>query len=172
MNTINASPCIGFPIDAAYSISPDHIVIAAVLEWRGKIALFRRSRSLGHDSGRWHCISGFVEAGVTPEQQAREELFEEAGLQAKDLLDVRPGPDLVVADGYGNPWLVHTFTAQTSMQRLKTNWEHDSYRWMAPHKVKRFNNRVTWLDNVLVATGHWPDTQPLASSMLSTLPDQ
>ena len=160
MSTINASPGIRLPSDAAYNIPPHRIVIAAVVEWRGRIALFRRSRSLGHDSGRWHCITGFVEAGATPEQQALEELFEETGLQAKDLLDLRQGPDLVVADGSGTPWLVHTFTALTSRRRLKINWEHDSYRWTAPHKARRFTNRVSWLDNVLDATGHCPATVP------------
>jgi 8-oxo-dGTP pyrophosphatase MutT (NUDIX family) len=160
MSTINRSLGVRLPSDAAPAIPADRIVIAAVVEWRGRIALFRRSRSLGHDSGRWHCITGFVEAGATPEQQALEELFEETGLQAKDLLDLRQGPDLVVPDGSGTPWLVHTFTALTSRRRLKIDWEHDSYRWTAPHKAKRFANRVGWLDNVLAATGHYPAAVP------------
>ena len=160
MSTIHAAPATRFPPDIAGSIPQDHVVIAAVVQWRGRIALFRRSRRLGHDSGLWHCITGFVEAGATPEQQTLEELFEETGLQAKDLLDLRQGPDLVVADGSGTPWLVHTFTALISRRRLKINWEHDSYRWTDPHKAKRFTNRVTWLDNVLDATGHYPATVP------------
>ena len=154
MDAMSASPVVRFCPSAAHDIPPDRIVIAAVVQWRGRIALFRRSRSLRHDSGLWHCITGFVEAGATPEQQTMEELFEETGLQAKDLLDLRQGPDLVVGDVRGTPWLVHTFTATTSRRRLKTNWEHDSYRWTAPHKTKRFSNRVAWLDNVLEATGH------------------
>jgi 8-oxo-dGTP pyrophosphatase MutT (NUDIX family) len=170
MSTINAFRGVGFPSDAAYDIPPDRIVIAAVVEWRGRIALFRRSRSLGHDSGLWHCITGFVDAGASPEQQTLEELFEEAGLQAKDLLDLRQGPALVVADGSGAPWLVHTFTALTSRRRLKINWEHDSYRWTAPHKAKRFTNRVTWLDSVLDATGHCPATAPAPQPWASTIP--
>lgn len=143
-------------------IPTEHTVIATIIEWRGKVGLFRRSRSLVYDSGRWHCITKFVEAGATPEQQALEELFEETGLEAKDLLDFRPGADLVVPDEAGNPWLVHTFVAFTSRRRLHLNWEHDCYRWAAPHKVKRFVNRVRWVDSVLVATGHCPaaDTAP------------
>lgn len=147
-------------MNSLYKIPRDHTVIAVVIEWRGRIALFRRSGSLGHDSGLWHCITGFMEVGATPRQQTLEELFEETGLQANDLLDLRQGPDLVVADGSGTPWLVHTFTALTSRRRLEINWEHDSYRWTIPNKAKRFNNRVTWLDNVLDATGHCPATVP------------
>lgn len=156
MSIIMAPPALGSHPGASIDIPVGHTVIATVIEWRGKVALFRRSQGLGHDSGRWHCITGFVEAGATPEQQALEELFEETALQAKDLLDLRRGPDLVIADGAGMPWLVHTFTVLTSRRRLRLNWEHDSYRWAAAHKVKRFANRVSWLDSVLDATGHHP----------------
>lgn len=156
MSSVDAASGTRFPLHAAHNISTDRTVIAAVIQWRNKIALFRRSGNLGHDSGQWHCITGFMEAGATPEQQTLEELFEETGLQTKDLLGLVPGPDLVITDGSGDPWLIHTFTVLTSRRRLKMNWENDAYRWTAPHKAKRFTNRVAWLDNVLAATGHVP----------------
>lgn len=155
MGAITASACVGGPADAACEIPLDHIVVAAVLQWRGRIALFRRSRGPGHDSGLWHCITGFLEAGATPEQQTLEEIFEETGLQSKDLQAIHQGADLVVADGSGAPWLVHTFTVFTTRRRLKINWEHETYRWTDPRKAKRFTNRVIWLDKVLDATGHY-----------------
>ncbi|WP_432443850.1 NUDIX domain-containing protein [Paenarthrobacter nitroguajacolicus] len=145
-------PNSGLALDEAVDIPPEHTVIAVIVQWRGRIALFRRSRRTGHDRGLWHCITGFLEAGATPEQQALEELREETGLLERDLLDFRQGPDLVVPDGSGNPWLVHTFTALTAKRRLRVNWEHDSYRWTTPSKARRFSNRVPWLDNVLDAT--------------------
>lgn len=160
MGAINTSLGIRVPSGAASDIPLNHIVIAAVVQWRGRIALFRRSRRPSHDSGLWHCITGFLEAGATPAQQALEELYEEAGLRAEDLQALRQGPDIVVTDGFGTPWLVHTFTALTSRRRLKINWEHDSYRWTDPRKAKRFTNRVTWLDRVLDATGHGVATVP------------
>ncbi|MFD0043667.1 NUDIX domain-containing protein [Pseudarthrobacter scleromae] len=169
MSIIAPSPALGSRPGAPTDIPAGHTVIAAVIEWRGKVALFRRSRSLGHDNGRWHCITGFVEAMATPEQQAFEELFEETGLQATDLLDFRRGPDVVIADGSGTPWLVHTFTAVTSRRRLRLNWEHDSYRWAAPHKAKRFANRVSWLDSVLEATGHHPAAETAPASWAGSI---
>lgn len=152
----------GSPPGVATGIPAGNAVIAAVIEWRGRIALFRRSSRLQHDSGLWHCITGYIEAGATPEQQVREELFEETGLQAKDLLDLRQGPALVIPDGTGAPWLVHTFTAVTGRRRLNINWEHDSYRWTTASKAKRFTNRVNWLDTVLDATGHLTSLRPRA----------
>ena len=156
MSVISAvpGPGHGFLPSVPEGIAAGHTVIAAVIEWKGRIALFKRSRRVGHDSELWHCITGFLECGATPEQQVREELLEETGLQAKDLLDIRPGRALVINDSFGTSWLVHTFTASTSQRRLTLDWEHESYRWTTPPKVKRFSNRVSWLDDVLTATGH------------------
>ncbi|WP_223981901.1 NUDIX domain-containing protein [Arthrobacter sp. NicSoilB8] len=129
-------------------------VVAVVIEWRGKIALLKRSRHLNHDRGRWHCVTGFLEADVSPRQQASRELFEETGLRSSDLLGLRQGPALLLNDDSGRPWVVHTFTAVAARRRLEIDWEHDSYRWTAPGKTRRFTNRVSWLDVVLGATGH------------------
>lgn len=133
----------------------DRCIVAVVLECSGRIALFKRSRTVRHDQGLWHCISGFVEAGASPKQQALEELFEECGLEFGDLISLKQGPALVLADDSGGEsWRVHTFTATSGRRRLGINWEHESYRWTRPEKLRRFFNRVTWLDIVLEATGH------------------
>jgi 8-oxo-dGTP pyrophosphatase MutT (NUDIX family) len=153
---IKAISALGSVDEVLSDVAAERTVIAVVIEWRGRIALFRRSRGGGHDSGLWHCITGFVEVGATPEQQALDELSEEAGLQAEDLLDLRQGPVLVLPDSCGSLWLVYTFTAVTTCRRLRLDWEHDSYRWTKADKVKRFMNRVMWLEDVLEATGHLP----------------
>ena len=136
------------PVVDKSSIPLTNTVVAVVIEWRGKIALLKRSQNVRHDKGMWHCITGYLEPGTTPMQQALEELIEEAGVYAENLLDFRPGPALVITSG-AEPWLIHTFTAVTSQRRLRIDWEHDSYRWIAPSKVRRFGNRVAWLDDVL-----------------------
>jgi 8-oxo-dGTP pyrophosphatase MutT (NUDIX family) len=146
-------------------ISTGHAVVAVVIECRGKIALLKRSRNLDHDRGLWHCITGYLEPGVSPKQQALEEILEETGLSAANLLDLRAGPDLVINDDDSEPWLIHTFTAVTSRRRLEIDWEHDAYRWTAPDKVRRFVNRVSWLDQVLHATGFIPRSDTETESL-------
>ncbi len=131
--------------------SPPQTVVAVVIEWRGRVALFRRSPSVGHDRGLWHCITGYLEPGTTPRQQALTELEEETGLGLGDLAEFRPGEPLLIPDQDGNPWLVHTFRAVSTRRRLTLNDEHDALRWSAPAKISRFSNRVTWLDAVLQA---------------------
>lgn len=151
------------PPNGAVACGPDvppvaagHAVVAVVIEWRGKIALLKRRRGNNHDSGLWHCVTGYLEPGAPPKEQALEELLEETGLDVSQLLDLRAGPALLIDDRGGNPWLVHTFTAVTSKRRLEMDWEHEACRWTAPGKVKRFANRVAWLDDVLQATGFLP----------------
>lgn len=136
---------------------PPRTVVAVIVEWRGRIALFKRSQSVGHDRGLWHCITGYLEPGTTPEGQAFTELREETGLTENDLTDFRQGTPLLLPDKQGNPWLVHTFTAVTRRRRLTVNDEHDNFRWTAPSKIRRFSNRVTWLDQVLEAAPVPPD---------------
>jgi 8-oxo-dGTP pyrophosphatase MutT (NUDIX family) len=151
VSTISAPPA-GLLDATAGPAAHDRMVVAVCVERCGRVALFKRSKQVAHDQGRWHCITGYVEHGVTPEQQALEELSEETGLRAVDLTELRPGPRLTLADGQGQVWLVHTFTAVTTRRRLTMNWEHDSYRWTAPRKVARFDGRVYWLDDVIEGT--------------------
>ncbi|MBT2549331.1 NUDIX domain-containing protein [Arthrobacter sp. ISL-65] len=104
-------------------------MVAVVVEWRGRIALFKRSQSVGHERGLWHCITGYLEPPVSPRQQALVELEEEVGLTPQDLAGFESGEPLLISDAGGNPWLVHTFTAVSKRRRLLINDEHDSYRW-------------------------------------------
>ncbi|MDI3406458.1 NUDIX domain-containing protein [Streptomyces cavernicola] len=124
-------------------------VVAVVLGWRGRIGLFKRSAHVGHDAGRWHCITGYLDEESTAPAQALRELYEETGLSAADLVDLRPGPVLELADPRGGHWRVHTFHAETERRRLSLNWEHDAYRWVAPQSVSRFDGQVPWLHEVL-----------------------
>lgn len=134
-----------------------HVVVAVVVERRGKIALFKRSRHVAHDQRLWHCVTGFVERPTSPVEQALREVLEETGIERADLLELREGPSLKLDDDFGAMWTVHTFTASTLQRRLKIDWEHEAYRWTQPSKVKRFANRVPWLDLVLKVTGHLGD---------------
>lgn len=126
-------------------------VVAVIVQRHQKIALFRRARRDIHDAGLWHCITGFIEPGNTANQQVYAELREETGLTANDLTSFNTGPQLKFNDEHGVQWVVHTFVVQTLRRRLVLDWEHDTYRWTAVPKAKRFCNRVSWLDEVIEA---------------------
>jgi NADH pyrophosphatase NudC (nudix superfamily) len=57
-------------------------VVAAVVEWQGKILLARKSE---WPPGRWALIAGFPEAGEVLEEAILRELREETGLEGQVL---------------------------------------------------------------------------------------
>ncbi|MFD0649084.1 NUDIX domain-containing protein [Streptomyces malaysiensis subsp. malaysiensis] len=85
-------------------------VVAVILMWRGRIGLFKRSGSVQHDAGLWHCITGYLDADNDPVRQAIQEIWEETLLPARALEQLTAGPTLRLADPRGGPdWTVHTF---------------------------------------------------------------
>lgn len=126
-------------------------IVAVVVEWREHMLLLKRSREVAHDCGKWHCVTGYVEAGRHLVQQAIDELHEETGLRLADLTALTEGPVLRLTDGQGQAWPVHTFRAQTLQRRLTLNWEHTAYRWVRPSRLSRFDGRVSWLEDVIDA---------------------
>ncbi|WP_353963522.1 NUDIX domain-containing protein [Streptomyces sp. NBC_00063] len=133
------------------SRGPRHVV-AVILMWRGRIGLFKRSGSVQHDAGLWHCITGYLDADSDPVRQAIQEIWEETLLPARALEHLVAGPTLRLADPRGGQdWTVHTFLACTSQRRLTLNWEHEAYRWVWPWKLSQFDGQVSWLTDVLQA---------------------
>jgi ADP-ribose pyrophosphatase YjhB (NUDIX family) len=130
---------------------PPRVVVAVVLTWRGRIGLFKRSATVSGGAGLWHCITGFVDEGLHPAEQALAELREEAGISAVELLALEPCRVLDLRGADGEMWQVHTFKAATERRRLDLNWEHDSYRWVPVRSVPRFDGQVPWLRDVLEA---------------------
>lgn len=126
-------------------------VVAVVLSWRGRIGLFKRSSLVDGGAGLWHCITGYLEHGAEPADQALSELREEAGLLPEEVLALEPGGVLELADGRGDVWRVHTFRARTERRRLALNWEHVAYSWVPAKAVPRFDGQVSWLGDVLEA---------------------
>lgn len=139
-------------------------VVAVVLQCRGNLLLLKRSYYVAHDRGKWHCITGYIEASRDPAHQALDEIFEETGLRLVDLSTLTAGPVLNLADGDGRPWPVHTFVAHTDQRRLRINWEHITYRWVQPARLRRFDGRVEWLDDVVEAFDLLSPRRPDASA--------
>jgi 8-oxo-dGTP pyrophosphatase MutT (NUDIX family) len=126
-------------------------VVAVVVERHEHVLLLKRSPHVAHDRGKWHCVTGYVEDGRPPMHQALDELHEETGLRLVDLSTLDEGPVLHLPDGQGNDWPVHTYRARTHRRRLTLNWEHTAYRWVEPSRLRRFDGRVNWLEDVLRA---------------------
>jgi len=115
-------------------------VVTSFLEYEGKILLLRRSDRVRTYQGRWAGVSGSIDEGHTPEQQARVEILEETGLTDADVRLVVSGDPLKVDDPDGERrWLVHPFRFLVlEPDRIRLDWEHVEMRWIDPTDLGSF----------------------------------
>jgi len=114
-------------------------VVTCFLEHNGKIMMLRRSERVGTYRGKWAGVSGYIEEGTSPSQQAWTEINEEAGLGADDVELVRKGQPLEVVDAeLGRKWIVHPFRFRVlKPEKTKIDWEHTEAKWIAPEDIGR-----------------------------------
>src|SRR5690242_5800180 len=77
------------------------------------LCLVRRSGRVGSYNARWAGISGFIEPGISPEEQAYTELREETGLQPPQVRLLKRGEIVEhIDEDLGRRWLVHPFLVE------------------------------------------------------------
>ena len=115
-------------------------VVTCFLENQGKILLLCRSGQVGSYTQRWAGISGYIEAGRSPLEQAWQEIQEEAGLSQPEVRLLKEGLPFEVMDAtLGKKWVVHPFRFQVKEpERIQIDWEHSEYRWIEPENIKTF----------------------------------
>lgn len=112
-------------------------MVTCFLENREKVLILKRSSRVGSYQQRWAGISGFIEAGVSPLEQALIELREEVGLNANDLKLKNEGDVLEIIDSeLDKKWLVHPFKfGLEDHNQIKLDWEHTEYKWVDPEEI-------------------------------------
>jgi 8-oxo-dGTP diphosphatase len=121
---------------------PTHVVTCFVLRrdrGRDELLLVQRSEKVRTYRGAWAGVSGYVEPGVTPLQQAYQELSEETSLSQQDVQLLRTGEPLAFRDeSIGQSWVVHPFLfAIAQPDRVRTDWEAVGMQWVAPEQVRQ-----------------------------------
>ena len=114
-----------------------HVVTCFVLRrdrGQDEVLLVRRSERVRTYRGHWAGVSGYLEPGVTPEQQAYTELREETGLITEHVRLLAAGAPLSVDDtANGLNWVVHPFLFLVlAPERIQTDWEARDCAWVAP----------------------------------------
>ena len=112
-------------------------VVTCFLEHDGKVMILRRSRHVGTYQGKWAGVSGYIEEGISPSEQAWTEVKEEAGLGREDVELVKKGDALEVVDAdLGRKWFVHPFRFRVLRpERVRIDWEHTEAKWIAPGDI-------------------------------------
>src|SRR5215469_6517088 len=97
-----------------------------------RLLLVKRSQRVGSYNARWAGISGFIEEGVSPEEQAYTEIREETGLQKSQVHFMRRGAVVEhIDEDLGRRWLVHPFLVEVlDPEAIKLDWEAEEMRWV------------------------------------------
>lgn len=102
-----------------------------------EVLLAQRSQRVRTYRGAWAGVSGYVEPGVTPLEQAYTELQEEAGLSRDDVELMRTGEPVAFRDEtIAQSWVVHPFLFRLiHPDHLRSDWEAEQFRWYPPSEV-------------------------------------
>jgi 8-oxo-dGTP pyrophosphatase MutT (NUDIX family) len=126
----------------------ERAVVAVFLRHGGQICLLKRSSAVGSAPGRWHCVTGFLEPGIEPLEQALTEIVEETGLEGGSVtLIASPAPLRIERPEQGWVWVIHPFLFDVSSPELQLDWEHDEYRWIDPADLETADC-VAWARDV------------------------
>ena len=124
-------------------MSPTHVVTSFLMRLdtgTPRILIVQRSSRVGSYHGQWAGISGFVEAGITPDEQAYTEIREETGLQSEQVRMLRRGAVVKHLDpALGRHWYIHPFLFQVlTPESIRTDWEANEMRWILPSELVNY----------------------------------
>ncbi len=125
------------------SLRQTHVVSCFLLRTdmdQPRILIVRRSQRVGSYNARWAGISGFLETGVTPDEQAYTEIREETGLQREQVRMLKRGAVVEHEDAsIGRHWYIHPFLFEVrTPDAIALDWEATEMRWIAPSEIQDY----------------------------------
>ena len=105
-----------------------------------RMLLVQRSQKVGSYRGLWAGISGFVETGVTPDEQAYREIGEETNLQRDQVRLLKRGKVVAYIDeALGRHFYIHPFLFEVlTPEKVQTDWEAIAMRWILPQDLTTY----------------------------------
>ena len=128
---------------AQQSLRPTHVVTSFLMRsdtGEPRILIVQRSQRVGSYHGQWAGISGFVEPGVTPDEQAYTEIREETDLQRGQVRMLRRGAVVEHLDpSLNRHFYIHPFLFEVlTPEAIHTDWEAVEMRWILPSELSNY----------------------------------
>ena len=125
------------------SLRPTHVVTSFLMRLDSGdpcILIVQRSNRVGSYHAQWAGISGFIEEGVTPDEQAYTEIREETGLQREQVRMLKRGAVVEYEDAaIGRHWYIHPFLFEVlAPDTIRLDWEANQMRWITPSELSNY----------------------------------
>ena len=112
-------------------------VINCVLKYENKILVVKRNKSMKLYPEYWNGISGFLDDNKSLKEKVLEELKEEVGVSKKNIISIHPGQIFDQEEAkYHKTWIVHPVLVNVNTDKVKLDWEAESYKWLTLKEVK------------------------------------
>ncbi len=108
-------------------------IIVAVIQYKNKILILKRTEDKHFDPSKWEFVSGFVK-GKDLQDFVRERVLFETGLET---FFAKKGEDFKVNDEYGE-WIIHPFLFSSESEDVKLREDHETYKWIEPSELSQF----------------------------------
>ena len=128
---------------AQQSLRPTHVVTSFLMRsdtGEPRILIVQRSQRVGSYHGQWAGISGFVEPGVTPDEQAYTEIREETDLQREQVRMLKRGAVVEHLDpSLNRHFYIHPFLFEVlTPEAIHTDWEAVEMRWILSSELSNY----------------------------------
>ena len=125
-------------------------IVTSFLNHNNKILILKRSNQVSSMKGLWSGISGIIENSELPIERAKQEIFEEVGINSEDIILIKSNNAITVqSSNYKNQqWVIYPFFFKTTKNKITLNWENSEFRWIDIKQLGEFNT-VPKLEKVL-----------------------
>ncbi|MFA5348945.1 MAG: NUDIX domain-containing protein [Candidatus Paceibacterota bacterium] len=113
-------------------------VINCVLEYKNKFLLVQRNKNLNFYPNYWNGISGFLDDKRSLKEKVIDEIKEELGLSKNKIDRIILGEIFDQEEiKYQKTWIVHPVLVKIKTDKIKLDWEAQSYRWLTIKEAKK-----------------------------------
>ena len=119
-----------------------NVVTVLLIDDEEKILILKRSDKVRTYKGMWGGVAGYVEEQEEPLETALKEIKEEVCLENQDVELLKKLDPISFTDFYKGKrydWKIFSFLFKIKEKnKIKIDWEHSEYKWIAPSQIKEF----------------------------------
>ncbi len=115
-------------------------VINCVVKHNDLILIVHRSSKMRFYPNCWNGIAGFLDDKSSIENKVKNELKEELGIKTSDIISIYRGPIFDYEERkYSKTWIVYPILVEARTNKIKLDWEAQSYKWIKVEEAKNFS---------------------------------